>query len=97
MQRAINHALTTWIPRAMFVLVPVFGWLESRNSRRSGLVLISDNRCGSGDYRAGAVPGLMAMRYRGCGEEKGCPAAPILFPFRLVRSSFRLLTGSATS
>jgi hypothetical protein len=36
MQRAINHALTTWIPRAMFVLVPVFGWLVSRVRRGSG-------------------------------------------------------------
>jgi dolichol kinase len=36
MQRSINQALTTWIPRAMFVLVPVFGWLVSRVRRRSG-------------------------------------------------------------
>jgi hypothetical protein len=36
MQRAINLALTTWIPRAMFVLVPLFGWLVSRVRRRSG-------------------------------------------------------------
>jgi hypothetical protein len=36
MQRAINHALSTWIPRAMFVLVPVFGWLVSRVRRRWG-------------------------------------------------------------
>jgi Protein of unknown function (DUF3667) len=35
MRRAINQALTTWIPRAMFVLVPVFGWLVSRVRRRS--------------------------------------------------------------
>jgi hypothetical protein len=36
MERAINYALTTWIPRAMFVLVPFFGWLVSRVRRRSG-------------------------------------------------------------
>jgi hypothetical protein len=36
MDRAINQALVTWIPRAMFVLVPVFGWLVSRVQRRSG-------------------------------------------------------------
>jgi hypothetical protein len=36
MQRAINQALTTWMPRAMFVLVPAFAWLVSRVRRRSG-------------------------------------------------------------
>lgn len=35
-QRAINQAMGTWMPRAMFVLVPVFGWLVSRVRRRSG-------------------------------------------------------------
>jgi lysylphosphatidylglycerol synthetase-like protein (DUF2156 family) len=30
MQHAINQALTTWIPRAMFLLVPLFAWLVSR-------------------------------------------------------------------
>jgi Protein of unknown function (DUF3667) len=35
-QRAINQALTTWIPRAMFLLVPVFAWLVSRVRRGSG-------------------------------------------------------------
>ena len=33
---AVNEALTTWIPRAMFVLVPLFGWLVSLVRRRSG-------------------------------------------------------------
>lgn len=36
MDRAINEALTAWIPRAMFVLVPVFAWLVSRVRRRTG-------------------------------------------------------------
>jgi hypothetical protein len=36
MQRVINQTLTTWIPRAMFLLVPVFAWLVSRVRRRSG-------------------------------------------------------------
>ena len=36
MQRAINQTLTTWIPRAMFLLVPAFAWLVSRARRRSG-------------------------------------------------------------
>lgn len=36
MQRAVNRAMTTWIPRAMFVLVPVFGWLVARARRSSG-------------------------------------------------------------
>jgi hypothetical protein len=35
-QQALNRALRTWVPRAMFVLVPVFGWLVSRVRRRSG-------------------------------------------------------------
>ena len=34
--RATNQALTTWIPRAMFVLVPVFGWLVFLVRRKSG-------------------------------------------------------------
>ena len=35
MHRTINRALTTWIPRAMFVLVPLFAWLVSRVRPRS--------------------------------------------------------------
>ena len=38
MRRAVNGALATWIPRAMFVLIPLFGWLVSlvrRGSRRN--------------------------------------------------------------
>lgn len=34
--RAASEALTTWIPRAMFVLVPLFGWLVFVARRRSG-------------------------------------------------------------
>jgi hypothetical protein len=34
--RAIKEALSAWIPRAMFVLVPLFGWLVSVVRRRSG-------------------------------------------------------------
>ena len=36
MDRAIKQALTAWIPRAMFVLVPLFAWLVSLVRRRSG-------------------------------------------------------------
>jgi hypothetical protein len=36
MRQAVNQALTTWVPRAMFILVPVFGWLLSRVRRRAG-------------------------------------------------------------
>lgn len=36
LDRAVNEALTTWIPRAMFVLVPFFGWLVSIVRRKSG-------------------------------------------------------------
>ena len=36
MRRTANEALTTWIPRAMFVLIPIFGWLLSRVRRGSG-------------------------------------------------------------
>jgi Protein of unknown function (DUF3667) len=36
LDRAVNEALTTWIPRAMFVLVPFFGWLVSLVHRRAG-------------------------------------------------------------
>ena len=36
LDRAVNEALTTWIPRAMFVLVPFFGWLVASIRRRSG-------------------------------------------------------------
>jgi Protein of unknown function (DUF3667) len=35
MRRAINEALTTWVPRAMFILVPLFAWLVSRVRRRA--------------------------------------------------------------
>lgn len=35
-QRAVNQAMATWIPRAMFVLVPVFGLLVCQARRRSG-------------------------------------------------------------
>jgi hypothetical protein len=38
MQRAVNAALATWIPRAMFVLIPLFGWLVAlvrRGSQRN--------------------------------------------------------------
>ena len=31
-----NEALVTWIPRAMFVLIPLFAWLLSRVRRKSG-------------------------------------------------------------
>lgn len=36
LRRAANLALITWIPRAMFVLVPLFGWMVSRVRRASG-------------------------------------------------------------
>jgi hypothetical protein len=36
MRGAINQALATWTPRAMFLLVPAFAWLVSRVRRRSG-------------------------------------------------------------
>lgn len=36
LDRAVNEALTTWIPRAMFVLVPFFAWLVSLVRRRAG-------------------------------------------------------------
>jgi hypothetical protein len=32
----VNRALGTWVPRAMFVLVPLFAWFVSRVRRRSG-------------------------------------------------------------
>jgi Protein of unknown function (DUF3667) len=35
-QRAANEALAAWIPRAMFILVPVFAWLLSMVRRRAG-------------------------------------------------------------
>jgi hypothetical protein len=36
LQRAVHMAMATWMPRAMFVLVPVFGLLVSRVRRASG-------------------------------------------------------------
>lgn len=36
MQRAVNRALNAWIPRAMFVLVPVFAWLVRIARRKAG-------------------------------------------------------------
>ena len=36
MRHAVDQALTVWIPRAMFVLVPLFGWLVSRVRQSSG-------------------------------------------------------------
>jgi hypothetical protein len=34
MQQAINHALLSWVPRVMFVLLPVFAWLVALAYRR---------------------------------------------------------------
>jgi hypothetical protein len=36
LQRAVGHAVQVWIPRAMFVLVPLFAWFVSVVRRRSG-------------------------------------------------------------
>jgi hypothetical protein len=36
LQRAVNMALRDWIPRAMFVLVPLFAWFVALVRRRSG-------------------------------------------------------------
>jgi hypothetical protein len=35
-QRVANEALAAWIPRAMFILVPLFAWLLWRIRRRAG-------------------------------------------------------------
>jgi hypothetical protein len=35
-ERVATEALTTWLPRAMFVLIPIFGWLVSMVRRKSG-------------------------------------------------------------
>jgi hypothetical protein len=35
MRRAIDRAQAEWVPRAMFVLVPLFGWLVSRVRKSS--------------------------------------------------------------
>jgi hypothetical protein len=36
LQRSVNTALQDWIPRAMFVLVPLFAWFVALVRRRSG-------------------------------------------------------------
>jgi len=36
MHHRVNQALESWIPRAMFVLVPLFAWMVSLVRRRSG-------------------------------------------------------------
>ena len=36
LEREVKQALATWIPRAMFVLIPIFGWLVSMVRRQSG-------------------------------------------------------------
>jgi hypothetical protein len=36
MRRSIDRAQAEWIPRAMFVLIPLFGWLVSRVRKSSG-------------------------------------------------------------
>jgi hypothetical protein len=36
LQEAVQHARSTWAPRVMFVLVPLFAWLVHRTYRRTG-------------------------------------------------------------
>jgi len=36
MQEAVAHARATWVPRMMFLLVPLFAWFVQLVSRRSG-------------------------------------------------------------
>jgi hypothetical protein len=36
MQEAVAHARATWVPRAMFLLVPLFAWFVHLASRRTG-------------------------------------------------------------